>query len=101
MAGFTFDIDTGQIDVGDTKTLTVAPRDDGGSLVQLSSLTLEIEEAGGTTTTYALGDMTQQSGPTYDTEHTFTEAGIANFDVTVTDMGGRTERETATEYIHA
>jgi len=99
MAGFAFEIDTGQIDVGDTKTLTLASRDDAGGLVQLSALALSVEEGGGTETTYDLSDAVEDS-KTYVLEHTFTESGSADFDAKVTDMGNRTERETDSKYIH-
>jgi plastocyanin len=99
MAGFTFDIASGQIDVGDTKTLTFAPKDRSGDLVSLSSLTLTIEEGQGRKATYDQHDAVENGGE-FVVEHTFQEPGTASFDATVEDMGGRTERETGRRFVH-
>lgn len=99
MAGINFDIETGQIDKGDTKTFTLFVEDDQGNKLALDSIDMTIDVSGAETT-YAKSDFSV-SGNEYTLKHEFTNSGQLDIDVKATDDPNLdTERETRTDYVN-
>jgi hypothetical protein len=100
MAGINLDIETGQIDKGDTKTFTVFADDNQGNRLKLDSITLEIN-ADGTKTTLTKSDFSV-SDKIYTTKHTFQNGGLLTVEVSVTDDANLdSERENASIYVNS
>lgn len=76
-------IASGRIDKGDTKKLTVTPKDEDGETMT-ATLEIVLTSPSGEDTTY-----TQSPA-----NHTFDEAGIWRITVTATDSEGNAEVET-------
>ena len=95
-----FNFSSGQVDKGDTKTLSFTPKDADGAAVTPASVTATITAPDtGTDGNYTKADFTNDSG-TWKLRHTFDEAGSWEVDLTVEDSAGNTERETGTVYVY-
>jgi hypothetical protein len=86
-------ISSGQIDLGDTKTLTAIPD------ATPSTLAAVFTPPSGTADTYAIGDFSE-SGGVYSLAHTFDVAGRWHVKVTATDASGNSEVEDGYVYVH-
>ena len=98
----TLNISTSQVDLGDTKRLTISPKDENDAGFDLTDLVVVFTPPSGTATTYAVnatGDEVEISAPSsnvYTIYHTFDERGPWDVKVTGTDSSGNVEVETGT-----
>ena len=92
-------LSTGQVDEGDTKVLSVTPKDGGGNAVTPSALAAVFTPPSGDAVTKDIDDFSQSSG-TYSLPFTFDTPGTWTITVTATDSQSRTEVETGRVYVH-
>jgi len=93
MAGITYDLNTGQIDRGDTKRIRVVGRDAQGNKLKLDEIDLSLT-VGDRETTFDLNDFSE-AGDEYTTKHQFQNSGLLDVDCTIKDDPNLdTERET-------
>lgn len=89
----TLDISTGVVDLGDTKELSVTPKDSDGTAFDPTTLVAVFTPPSGSATTYNKGDFTDTSN-VFTVNHTFHVLNEWSIKVTVTDANGNTEVET-------
>jgi len=93
VAGVTYDLNTGEIDSGDTKRIRVVARDRQGNKLTLDEIDLSLT-VGDRETTFDLNDFSETNDE-YTTKHQFQSSGILEVDGQVKDDPNLdTERET-------
>ena len=93
-------VSSGRVDLGDTKTLSVTPKDSDGTAIAPTTLTAVFTPETGTADTYDIDDFTLSSG-VYLLDHTFDVAGRWDIAVTAVDSASRTEVERYAIIVHA
>ncbi len=95
------DISTGQVDLGETKTLQVVCKSDGTAFAPTTLTAVFTPPTEANAVTRNKDDFDVASGHVYTTEVTFSEAGRWNIVVTAVDALGNVEKEKGNVIVHS